>query len=72
VTFDTPEASDRFAVGRADLAEVGSNRRFGSDLGGFHLKVKQETGERNFNLAPQTKDKAESKLILDLMSAYLR
>jgi hypothetical protein len=72
VTFETPENNDRFSAGRAEIRDVGSNRYFGSGIGGFHIKVRRDKNERNFNLAPQTKDKVETKLITDLISKYVR
>jgi len=72
VTFETSESNDRFSASRTEIRDVGSNRYFGSGIGGFHIKVRRDKNERNFNLAPQTKDKAESKLILDLITASVR
>jgi hypothetical protein len=72
VTFDTPEAGDRFTANGQELHDVGTNRMLGSDIGGFHLAVSRGGSNRNFNLAPQSRDKAESTLIIDLLTAYVR
>lgn len=65
LTFESGEHT--FAVGWAELLEAASNRFFGSGIGGFHVKVGPGKKSRNFNLAPQSKDKRETNLILDLL-----
>lgn len=65
LTFEGTE--HRFAVSWAELLEAGSNRLFGSRIGGFHVKVGDARKSRNFNLAPRSKDKREANIILDLL-----
>lgn len=58
----------RFEASWSELHEAGSNRFFGSGIGGFHVKVAVADGKsRNFNLAPRSRDKREASLILDLL-----
>ena len=64
--------SERFAASWADVKDVGSNRFFGSGRGGFHVSVNIAGKYKNFNLAPESKEKAEAKLILDLLNSYTR
>lgn len=65
LTFESGEHT--FAVSWAELLEAASNRFFGSGIGGFHVKVGASKKSRNFNLAPQSKDKRETNIILDLL-----
>lgn len=66
VTFEGADGH-RFAVSWAELREAGSNRFFGSSIGGFHVKVTADGMSRNFNLAPRSRDKREANIILDLL-----
>ena len=70
--FEPREGGDRFAANWADVKDVGGNRFFGSDKGGFHIAVRIGGKYKNFNLAPESKEKAEAKLILDLLNSYTR
>jgi hypothetical protein len=70
--FEPREGGDRFAANWADVKDVGGNRFFGSGKGGFHIAVKIGGKYKNFNLAPESKEKAEAKLILDLLNSYTR
>ena len=72
VRFEPREEADRFAANWADVRDAGANRFFGSGRGGFHLTVNAGGKYKNFNLAPESRDKAEGKLILDLLTAYTR
>ncbi|MEO8682886.1 MAG: hypothetical protein ABI665_27815 [Vicinamibacterales bacterium] len=72
VRFDPPGGRDHFAASWTEVRETGSNKFFGSGIGGFHVTFTADGKRRNFNLAPQSKDKAEGKLILDLLSANQR
>ena len=44
----------------------------GSGIGGFHVAINVEGKYKNFNLAPQSRDKAEGRLILELLEASTR
>ena len=44
----------RFAASWAELSEAGSNRFFGSGIGGFHVRLTADGKSRNFNLAPRS------------------
>jgi hypothetical protein len=57
----------RFAASWAQVREAGSNRFFGSGIGGFHVRVAADGKSRNFNLAPRSRDKREANIILDLL-----
>lgn len=72
VRFDSPGTPDRFASSWAEVRDAGPNKFFGSGIGGFHVTITADGKYRNFNLAPQSRDKAEGKLILDLLRAYAR
>ncbi len=72
VTFDPRDEADRFSVNTADVRDTGSNRFFGSGIGGFHVTINAGGKYKNLNLAPESKDKAEGKLIIDLLTAYTR
>ena len=60
----------RFAASWAELREAGSNRFFGSSIGGFHVRLAADGKSRNFNLAPRSRDKREANIILDLLIEY--
>jgi hypothetical protein len=66
VTFEGADGH-RFAASWAELQELGSNRFFGSGIGGFHVRVTADGKSRNFNLAPRSRDKREANIILDLL-----
>jgi len=66
LTFEGADGH-RFATSWAELREAGSNRFFGSSIGGFHVKVTADGKSRNFNLAPRSRDKREANIILDLL-----
>jgi len=40
------------------------------DIGAFHIKVKRASDSKNYNFAPLTKKKAESELIVSLVTGY--
>ena len=70
VRFVARGEGDGFSANWADVRDAGSNRFFGSGRGGFHLTVSDDGKYKNFNLAPESKDKDEGKLILDLLKTY--
>ena len=72
VRFESPGSGDRFSATWSEVRDAGSNKFFGSGLGGFHLSVSTGGKYKNFNLAPESKDKAEGKLILELLTSYTR
>jgi hypothetical protein len=72
VRFEGPGDGDHFSANWADVRDTGSNKFFGSGIGGFHLTTTASGKYKNVNLAPESKDKAEGKLILELLSAYAR
>lgn len=72
VRFEAAESGDRFAASWVQVRDTGSNKFFGSGIGGFHVTITAEGKMKNFNLAPKSRDKAEGKLILDLLTAYAR
>jgi hypothetical protein len=72
VRFEAVNDGDRFSANWADVKEAGANKFFGSGIGGFHVTTTAAGKYKNFNLAPESKDKAEGKLILDLLNDYAR
>jgi hypothetical protein len=70
--FEPRDGSDRFSARWADVKDVGVNRFFGSGKGGFHVSVNNGGKYKNFNLAPASQEKAEARLILDLLESYTR
>lgn len=70
--FEPRDGGDRFAAGWADVKDVGGNRFFGSGKGGFHVSINTGGKYKNFNLAPLSKEKAEARVILDLLESYTR
>jgi hypothetical protein len=70
--FEPRDGGDRFAASWADVKDIGGNRFFGSGKGGFHVAVNIGGKYKNFNLAPESKEKAEAKVILDLLNSYVR
>ena len=72
VKFVAPEDQHRFTANWSDVRDAGGNRFFGSGIGGFHVTITADGKYRNFNLAPESRDKAEGKLILDLLRSHAR
>ena len=72
VSFQPREDGDRFSANWSDVRDAGGNRFFGSGRGGFHVSINAGGKFKNFNLAPESKEKAEGKLILDLLRSYTR
>ena len=70
--FEPRDGGDRFAASWAEVKDVGGNRFFGSGKGGFHVSVNVGGKYKNFNLAPESQEKAEAKQILDLLNSYTR
>lgn len=62
----------QFGATWAEVLDAGSNKFFGSGIGGFHLTISEEGKYKNFNLAPNSKDKQEAKLIIDLLKSNSR
>ena len=71
IKFDGVGAGDshHFAASWTEFLEAGSNKFFGSGIGGFHVTIKPEGKYQNINLAPRSKEKAEAKLIVELLNA---
>ena len=71
IKFEGAGAGDshHFAASWSEFLEAGSNRFFGSGIGGFHVTIKPEGKYQNINLAPKSKEKAEAKLIVELLNA---
>jgi hypothetical protein len=72
VSFEPREDADRFSANWSDVKDAGGNKFFGSGKGGFHVSINTGGKYKNFNLAPESKEKAEGKLILDLLKFYTR
>jgi hypothetical protein len=80
VTFKADDGKDTFETLDTEIKEIKVNKLVGSafgvliggagDIGAFHIKVKRAGGDKNYNFAPLTKQKAESKLIITLVQGY--
>jgi len=62
----------QFGATWAEVLDAGSNKFFGSGIGGFHVAINPDGKYKNINLAPRSKDKAEAKMIIDLLNASAR
>ena len=70
VTFKADDGKDTFDAEDSDIKEIKTNTFVGSDRGAFHIRVKRERDSKNYNFAPLTKKKDESKLIIALVKGY--
>jgi hypothetical protein len=71
VSFKANDGRDTFDAEDSNIKEAKVNGFVGSQYGAFHIKpVQKINGRDNFNFAPNTRDKAESQLIIRLMQAY--
>ena len=61
--------SHHFEASWADVLDAGANKFFGSGIGGFHVTLNEDGKYKNLNFAPKSKDKAEAKMIIDLLNA---
>ena len=64
--------SHHFEATWAEVLDAGSNKFFGSGIGGFHLTITENGKYKNLNFAPKSKDKGEAKMIIDLLNASAR
>lgn len=71
VSFKANDGRDTFETEDSNIKEVKVNALMGSQYGAFHIKpVQPINGRNNFNFAPNTRNKAESDLIIRLIRAY--
>lgn len=71
VSFKANDGRDTFDAEDSNIKEAKVNGFVGSQLGAFHIKpVQKINGRDNFNFAPNTRSKAESQLIIRLISGY--
>lgn len=71
VSFKANDGRDTFDAEDANIKEAKVNGFVGSQFGAFHIKPLQKiNGRDNFNFAPNTRSKAESQLIIRLISGY--
>lgn len=70
VTYKADDGKDTFDAEDTNIKEIKTNALVGSDRGAFHIKVKREKDSKNYNFAPLTKKKDESKLIITLVKGY--
>jgi hypothetical protein len=71
VSFKANDGRDTFETEDSNIKEAKTNGFVGSNIGAFHIKpVQQINGRANFNFAPNTRNKAESQLIINLIGAY--
>ena len=61
--------SHHFEASWSEVLDAGSNKFFGSGIGGFHVTIKPDGKYQNINLVPKSKDKAEAKAIVDLLNS---
>ena len=71
VSFKANDGRDTFEAADSNIKEAKVNGFVGSEYGAFHVKpVQKINGRDNFNFAPNTRDKAESQLIIRLIQGY--
>jgi hypothetical protein len=70
VTFKADDGKDTFEATDQKIKEAKTNRLVGFQYGAFHIKVDQGNGSKNYNFAPATKQKSESKMITELIESY--
>jgi len=71
VSFKANDGRDTFDAEDANIKEAKINAFMGSEYAAFHVKpVQKINGRDNFNFAPNTRDKAESALIIRLIKGY--
>jgi hypothetical protein len=73
VTFKADDGNHTFEVEKLKIKEVELNDFVGSEYGAFHVKVFQDEkkkSSKNFNFAPATTKKDESKLVVSLVKSY--
>jgi hypothetical protein len=71
VSFKANDGRDTFDAEDSNIKEAKVNGFVGSQFGAFHIKpVQRINGRDNFNFAPNTRSKAESQLIIRLISGY--
>ena len=71
VSFKANDGRDTFDAEDSNIKEAKVNAFVGSQYGAFHVKpVQKINGRDNFNFAPNTRSKAESQLIIRLISGY--
>jgi tetratricopeptide (TPR) repeat protein len=71
VSFKANDGRDTFETEDSNIKEAKTNGFVGAALGAFHIKPVQEiNGRGNFNFAPNTRNKTEAQLIINLIGAY--
>ncbi|MET0622907.1 MAG: hypothetical protein ABW250_08005 [Pyrinomonadaceae bacterium] len=71
VSFKANDGRDTFDAEDSNIKEAKTNGFVGSQYGAFHVKpVQKINGRDNFNFAPNTRNKAESQLIIRLIQGY--
>jgi hypothetical protein len=71
VSFKANDGRDTFDAEDSNIKEAKVNGFVGSEVGAFHIKpVQPINGRNNFNFAPNTRNKAESQLIIRLIQGY--
>lgn len=73
LTFKADDGNHTFEAAKATIKEVEVNDFMGSSYGAFHVKVFQDDKKKstkNFNFAPATTKKDESKLVVSLVKSY--
>jgi hypothetical protein len=73
LTFKADDGNHTFEAQKVKIKEVEINDFVGSEYGAFHVKVYQDDkkkSSKNFNFAPATTKKDESKLVVSLVKSY--
>ncbi len=71
VSFKANDGRDTFDAEDSNIKEAKTNGWVGVQIGAFHIKPAQKiNGRDNFNFAPNTRNKAESQLIIRLIQGY--
>jgi hypothetical protein len=71
ISFKANDGRDTFEAEDSNIKEAKVNTWVGAAFGAFHVKpVQKINGRDNSNFAPNTRNKAESQLIIRLIQAY--
>lgn len=71
VSFKANNGRDTFDAEDSNIKEAKVNAFMGSQYGAFHIKpVQKINGRDNFNFAPNTRNKAESELLIRLIKSF--
>lgn len=70
VSFKADDGNHTFEANDTGIKEAKVNALMGVAYGAFHVKLKKESGDANYNFAPATQQRSESQLITSLIQGY--